>query len=228
MIELASVQPAKPGSGDRAYSGLHGVWYKDRAPDEGTRPLEVFFAVTCRVVMDADGAIPDPMSVLDSAKDMMQAYIDMHKAGIMVLDPLSIRPDPMDQRRPQEQRPATPPQPLASHPSQNSDARVYVNRGYKIKRLVDEGKVSYVIAFKMANGKESQYPATITNENYLKMLAKALIDAGHEPSKWVSGEPHAIDIEFGVTKSEKTASNGKPFNDYQWFRVVTETANEPF
>ncbi len=202
MSELISVQPAKPGDGtNMAYSGLSGVWYTDQERDSG---LKVFFAVTMRSVVMPDGEIRH--GTLQDAMEHMQSFINWHVDGLMEIHHQCLWQDPADQRQPGDR---------------NAGGRqMFVNKGYKVKRMVDEDKVYYEIAFKMSNGKEAQHPAKIFNESYLKMLAKALSEAGHEPHKWESGKAHMIDIEFGVTKSDKVGDNGKAYNNYEYFKVV--------
>lgn len=216
MSELVSVQPAKPGDGDPRYSGLSGVYYHDEIHPE----TKIFFAVTLRVVIAANG---EPIyGTMNHAYAIMQEYCDAHAAGQIEIDPLCFWRDPADQRPPAENR-----KPYGSSESssaadqgRSSDKPMYINKGYKIKRMVDEEKVYYEIAFKMSNGKESQHPAKIFNENYLKMLAKALAEAGYKCSEWPSGKAHMINIEFGVTKSDKVGPNGKAYNNYEFFKVV--------
>lgn len=207
MSELVTVYVSVPPNG-KSNPGV--ILYKG-----------VYFSVTLRTVVDGESRVHGDM--LD-AFAMMDSLIEAWQDGTIQISPECLWRDPADQRPADEQ-----PKQNRSDFDNQDGSPMFVNHGYKIKRMVDEGKVSYVIAFKMAGGKESQFPATISNENYLKLLVKALMDAGYKPQEWGIGEVQYIDIEFGVKKSQKTAPNGKQFNDYQYFKVKSAASSDiPF
>jgi hypothetical protein len=225
MSELVTVYPAVPPK-SQGYSSPGSILVTYTVPDQETF-VRGYFSFTLRAAVMPDGSVL--MGTMDQAIQMAQDMLRSHLIGEIEISSECLWKDPADQRPPDEQRRQQSAPPANNQNSGSDTPGVFVNHGYKIKRMVDEDKVSYVIAFKMANGKESDYPATISNEKYLKMLAKALAEAGYKSAEWASGEPHMINIDFGVTKSEKTAPNGKKYNDYQWFRVVeAEAAKEPF
>lgn len=218
-MELFKFYPAVPPNG-KSNPGSTLVEYDG---------VKVWFSFTYEVVLLPDGRLyprtdDELIAVHDLAIRYAQVHIKAHIDNKIVIAPECFYRAPEDQRPADEQ----PKQNRSDFDNQDSN-HMFVNQGYKIKRMVDEGKVSYVIAFKMAGGKESQFPATISNENFLKMLVKALMDAGYKPQEWASGEVQYIDIEFGVKKSQKTAPNGKQFNDYQYFKVKQPASTDiPF
>lgn len=205
MSELVTVYVSVPPNGK---SNPGAMLYKG-----------VYFSVTLRTVIDGEQRVHGDMI---DAYAMMDSIIEAWQDGAIQIHPECLWRDPADQRPADEQ-------PRQNRSDFDHDNHMFINQGYKIKRMVDEGKVSYVIAFRMTNGKESQFPATISNENYLKMLVKALMDAGYKPQEWGIGEVQHIDIEFGVKKSQKVAPNGKQFNDYQYFKVKQPVSGDiPF
>jgi hypothetical protein len=233
VTELVTVYPAVPPK-SQGYSSPGSILVTYEIPEDEVF-IRGYFSFTLRAAVLEDGT--KVMGTMDQAIQMAQDMLRSHLIGEIEISPECLWRDPADQRQappppPQRQQSAPPPSNdnEAGQNAGNGTPGMFVNHGYKIKRILDEGKVSYVIAFKMANGKESDFPATISNEKYLKMLAKALADAGYKSAEWVSGEPHMINIEFGVTKSEKTAANGKKFNNYQYFKVIDSEsgAAKPF
>ncbi len=227
MINLGVVQPAKPGSGDRAYSGLHGVWYKDRKAEEGTKPLEVFFAVTVHVILNDNFEPLDPEVMTTYVEAVMQRWIDWHKEGIIQIDTLSIRPDPMDQRPPNEQRQQSAPPPSASQGRSTGESGDVPRTpdGKEIKKFMcvkvdkerENGKT--YVRFWMKNGR---YPALRIHPDE-KTYNKACEQLkGLTSIDWKAAELGVsvnCDLICGYTESDNTKSTGNPYWDFYGIRA---------
>lgn len=227
MSELASVQPAKPGSGDRAYSGLHGVWYTDRKAEPDTKPLEVFFAVTMRVVIAPNGEVVDPAIVAGYAEAMMQQFIDWHKEGIAILDPLSIRPDPVDQRPPAEQTSRKtydnkPPAGSAqSAPKTTPDGKIVKSFvSVKVEKERDPKNKKTYIGFYAAG---HNFPTVKVTQDQLDMWNKACNSleeiTGMAWRDAELGQTLSREMVCGYTESTKTKANGSPYMDFYGVRA---------